>query len=134
MSVLDGITNKGTSFYAALERHLPEDTRTSVSAWERRRICSLLCRHATSYKSIQVERCNGDRREELGGYKAWEEWLAKRDRQLRSRITKLATQLKGVKGVMFSQEPRGYTVRLILENGAWNTLGGAEDGFGVEGS
>lgn len=33
--------------------------------------------------------------------------------------------------VMFSGDPRGYTVKVLLRNGRHNTWGGAEDGWGV---
>jgi len=33
--------------------------------------------------------------------------------------------------VVFGGDPRGYTVKVILRNGKYNTWGGAEDGWGV---
>lgn len=33
--------------------------------------------------------------------------------------------------VNFGGDPRGYTVKLILPSGRYNTWGGAEDGWGV---
>jgi hypothetical protein len=53
-------------------------------------------------------------------------------RNIRHRIKKLAKERDF--GVKFKDDPRGYTVRLLLPSGAYNTWGGKEEGYGVPGS
>lgn len=48
-------------------------------------------------------------------------------------IRKLCDELPGVKP-KFSGDPRGYTVKLLLPSGLYNTWGGKDDGWGVPNS
>ena len=90
-------------------------------------ICSLICRHATSYGHVQEGHCNGHPACISGRLPIetvhrlqsdFEEWLAKRDDQLEKRIADLVEQLPhtddGPLRVHFQGDPRGSTVRLIL--------------------
>lgn len=82
---------------------------------------SLLARHAASYARRQEAACNYE-------WACGDKWDDKNAR-LESRITEIALGIPGVVGVVFSGDPRGYCVRLKLENGYTNTWGG--DGFGI---
>lgn len=51
------------------------------------------------------------------------------ERRIEEKITKIA--LKYSLGVNFSGDPRGYTVKFLSNNGAHNTWGGKESGYGL---
>lgn len=97
----------------------------------------LLLRHALSHGNIQEAICNGP-----GDYvnripypeagKIYEEHQTrceKREQQLERRMKEIADKL-GIE-IRFGGDPRGYTVRLMLPDGRYNTWGGAEYGYGV---
>lgn len=37
----------------------------------------------------------------------------------------------GIRGIRLDGDPRGFTVKLFLASGKWNSWGGAEAGYGV---
>ena len=56
-------------------------------------------------------------------------YIEKREGQIERRITAICAEL-GL-SPNFQGDPRGYTVKVALPNGAYNTMGGREDGWGV---
>ena len=95
--------------------------------------CSLIARHATSYRNNQIDDCNGHpvnwRRdwakhhshftnEELSQLNTdFAAMVEKKEAQLRRRICELVKQSKGIKAVRFEGDPRGPSLRLIPEEG-----------------
>lgn len=60
--------------------------------------------------------------------------LGRMDERLEERIKALVSAdplACAIKGVILGGDPRGYTVKVLLRNGKYNTWGGAEDGWGV---
>jgi hypothetical protein len=53
----------------------------------------------------------------------------RREERLEQRISELCADL-GIR-VKFGGDPRGFTVKLFLPSGRYNSFGGKEDGFGV---
>jgi len=51
--------------------------------------------------------------------------------RLEKRITELVESIHGIEKVIFTGDPRGYTVKLFLATGRSNTWGGAESGWGI---
>lgn len=109
--------------------------------------CSLICRSATSYCRIQEEICNGHPAcsnpglpiETVNRLQArHEKWCDKREQQLERRLKELVDQLPTVDGqgikLNVGGDPRGYTVKLFMPDGRYDTWGGAEEGLGVPGS
>ena len=84
-----------------------------------------LRRLAKAYARIQLRWCNDNMDEPV------RKRQEAREAALEARIRDCATDIPGVKSVLFTGDPRGFTVRLMLESGQYNTLGGAEDGWGV---
>ena len=84
---------------------------------------SLLARRAARYANMQEQACTY----EWASGAAWD----KKEQRLEQSIRELAETIPHINGVIFTGDPRGYTVRLILECGCGNTWGGPEDGFGI---
>lgn len=82
---------------------------------------------ATSYTRIQERWCS----EDMSQIPGREEATKRLEKSLEEKIRAYAKGLPNVKGVKFTGDPRGYCVRLMLEDGRYNTWGGAEDGWGV---
>jgi len=60
--------------------------------------------------------------------------LARADERIEKRIKALCSAEPiacAVDAVILGGDPRGYTVKVRLKNGRYNTWGGAEDGWGV---
>ena len=59
--------------------------------------------------------------------------LTDKELRMQTKIEKQIADLTKAHGlhVTFGGDPRGYTVKLILPSGRYNTWGGAEDGWGV---
>jgi chromosome condensin MukBEF MukE localization factor len=83
----------------------------------------LLLRHAKTYDRIQEMWCSEEMSDRRRGA------LEKKETNLERRITELAERF-GAK-VKFGGDPRGFTVKLLLKSGRWNSWGGASEGFGV---
>jgi hypothetical protein len=89
---------------------------------------------ARQHGRLAVEECNGPDGVHLMNSAQIAEWQVNLDlRQTRceERIKALiADRLPGTK-LILGGDPRGYTVKLILPTGAYNTMGGKDDGWGV---
>lgn len=84
---------------------------------------SLLLRRARRYTKRQEDACNY-------ANCCGPEWEAA-DTRLEEAITDVAMKIPGVTGVRFGGDPRGYVVSLFLANGASNSWGGPECGWGI---
>lgn len=76
--------------------------------------CSRICRAATTFDRLQVERCNGDWPNR--GTAEWEAELTRREEQLerliRRHVAALGWLPHAAAAVTFRGDPRGYTVRI----------------------
>jgi hypothetical protein len=84
-----------------------------------------LMRLARRHDKIQERLCNEP--DESGR-------IARSDERIEARIKELIAAVPlsaAIRGVVLSGDPRGYTVKVLLKNGRYNTWGGAEDGWGV---
>ena len=88
---------------------------------------------ALRYGRIQVSRCNDDPSDKPAG---WEERRDSKETQLEDDMRQIIAEdfPKGFAILEFGGDPRGYTVKLKRPDGRYNTWGGAESGWGVEGS
>lgn len=105
----------------------------------------LFLRHAKTHSRLAEMSCNGHPIQgrcppvgcDMVAYNArvnklqneWDAYIEKREGQIEKRITTLASELGIVAN--FGGDPRGFTVKLQLPDGAYNSWGGKEDGFGV---
>ena len=80
-----------------------------------------LLRLAKRHGQIAVAQCNGD----LEQHVIEREYL-----KVAEGLQKIARDVPGLK-IETGGDPRGYTVKLHLPNGAYNTWGGKESGYGV---
>ena len=98
----------------------------------------LILRHAKTHGRLAEESCNGhpaqgsptmptDQLNRL--QERWDARIEKQEAQIERRIKEICEPLGIVPD--FGGDPRGYTVRLHLPTGAYNTWGGRESGFGV---
>lgn len=106
---------------------------------------NLILRHAATHARLAEESCNGHPIQsqcppqgcDMPAYNArvsklqdqWDARIEKGEAQAEKRITEICAPF-GIKP-NFGGDPRGYTVKLILPSGRYNTMGGAEDGWGV---
>lgn len=97
----------------------------------------LLLRHAKTHGNLAEAECNGP-----GDWvhripypqageiiEAFEKRIEKRQEQIEKRIKAICEKI-GCR-VETGGDPRGYTIKVFLPNGAYNTWGGAESGWGV---
>lgn len=89
---------------------------------------------ANAHMTRSVEQCNGptDRERAARGFDwdEWEETRAASERETERRILAIAETI-GAR-VKLGGDPRGFTVKLMMpKTGAYNSWGGAEEGFGV---
>lgn len=125
-------TKERTEFVAHLCKALPEQPAHIVAA-----AALLLLRHARTHGNIAEAQCNGPGDyvnripyPEAGAiYARHEAWCEKREQQVEARICAICKPLGIVPD--FQGDPRGYTVKLHLPTGAYNTMGGRESGYGV---
>ena len=120
------------AFIATLQRECTDKPVDEVL-----HVARLLLRHAKSHGNIAVAQCNGPgdyvnhipypEAEKI--YERHEAWCEKREAQLEARMSKLAESI-GLR-IAFGGDPRGYTVKLFLPSGTYNTWGGKESGYGV---
>lgn len=109
-----------------------------VSAEDAHRAALLLLRHATTHGRLAVMSCNGHPAqvsslpaERINALQdRWDAWIEKREAQIEKRMRAILAPFPAF-AVTFGGDPRGYTVKLKLPSGAYNTWGGSEDGFGV---
>jgi hypothetical protein len=119
-------------FVAILTRALPDTPAHLVV-----RAARLLMRHAKTHGNLAEAQCNGPGDyvnripyPEAGEiYRKHEEWREKREQQIERRISEIAQSIGVVAD--FQGDPRGYTVKLHLPTGQYNTMGGRESGWGV---
>jgi hypothetical protein len=92
-----------------------------------------IMRHARTHGNLAVEHCNEPSGcwylAQPGRVDEWEERHAKREVSCERRITELCAPFGLVPH--FGGDPRGYTVKLKLPSGAYNTCGGSQEGYGV---
>ena len=100
---------------------------------------TLLLRHATTHGNLAVAECNGCPEQHSSYLDAatinkaqakHEAWLEKRQAQVEARIVAILKPFPGIVAD-FGGDPRGYTVKLQLPSGAYNTWGGQESGYGI---
>lgn len=125
-------TKEREEFVATLARALP-----AVPAHLVARNARLLMRHAKTHGNLAEAECNGPgdwvnsipypRAGQI--YDEHAKRCERRTAQVERRISALCADLGIVPD--FGGDPRGYTVKVKLPNGAHNTWGGAEDGWGV---
>lgn len=107
-------TNKDRAeFIAVLREEFPDKPADDVA-----RIARALLRHAWVYQSMQVDECNGYPIDERA------------EKLLEKQIVRRCTEL-GISSVRFGGDPRGFTVKLFLPSGRYNSWGGKECGWGV---
>jgi hypothetical protein len=128
-------------FMAALLKAFPEKDFGEVEQFAR-----LMLRHAATHGRLAEETCNGHpiqgqytsaTGDALKAHNArvtklqnqWDARIEKKELQVEARM-KVLCDAFGVE-LILGGDPRGYTVKIKLPNGASNTWGGAEDGFGV---
>lgn len=107
---------------------------TVEEAW---RAALLLMRHATTHGRLAVMSCSGHPAqasslpaERINALQAkWDAYIEKREARVEARMRAILAPF----GIVptFGGDPRGYTVKLKLPSGAYNTWGGSEEGFGV---
>jgi len=83
------------------------------------REAELILRHAATIERLAVARCNRELSEE-----------EERKDERMEEIIKGICKNHGIKA-NFNGDPRGYTTKLILKSGRYNTWGGQESGYGV---
>lgn len=104
-------------FVMTMVKAFPKDAHRAL------RVAGLLMRHAKTHGRIQERWCSEEMSESLTRR------VERREKQIEALITRHAESL-GCK-VHFDGDPRGYTVKLFLPTGDWNTWGGKESGYGV---
>lgn len=134
------------NFIARIVKELPD----TFSVGEATNAARLILRHANTYARLAVESCNGhpwqsqtpfgwatmtdEAKREYNAKlsKAQDRWDARIERD-EKRIEKRITEICAPLGLTprFGGDPRGYTVSLHLPSGAYNSWGGAENGYGV---
>lgn len=77
---------------------------------------------ARQHERLAVKHCN------VGMDEADEQ----REKVIEERIAKVAREaFHGLQKVEFGGDPRGFTVKLHLKSGAYNSWGGKESGYGI---
>ena len=133
-------TAERENFTAQLTRALPTMPPHVVAHYAR-----LLVRHSVTHGRLAEMSCNGHPLQSVCppagcDMPAWnarvnkaqdrlDAYIEKREGQIERRITAICAEL-GL-SPNFQGDPRGYTVKVALPNGAYNTWGGREDGWGV---
>lgn len=101
-----------------------------------------LLRHSRTHGRLAVEKCNGPgdfycppsaptthAQSSMQFRDFWEDNLAKRQEHVEKRIREICAGFN--LPVKLGGDPRGYTVKIKLLSGAYNTWGGSEAGYGV---
>lgn len=92
----------------------------------------VLTREAHVHMACAVAQCNGPETP-LDKAQSWDEWeanRARREAECEARIGKAAQSIGAT--VRTGGDPRGFTVKVMMpRTGAYNSWGGAADGFGV---
>lgn len=102
------------------------------------RAARLLLRHAKTHARLAEESCNGHPAQssptmptdQLGKLQdAWDARIKREEERTEKRIREICAAFS--LAVHFGGDPRGYTVKLKLPSGTYNSWGGSEDGYGV---
>lgn len=103
-----------------------------------KRVAELLLRHAKTHGRLAEMSCNGHPAQGSPTMPAeqinklqdkWDAYIEKRETQIEHRMKQLADSI-GCQ-IKFGGDPRGYTVKVVLPDGRYNTWGGAEEGWGI---
>lgn len=120
-------------FIAAIVREFPDKPIDFVTHRAR-----LLLRHAKTHGRLAEESCNGHPAQSSPTMDAktvgrlqekWDARIERQEKQIERRMAEIAAEL-GVP-IRFGGDPRGYTVKLTLPSGRYNSFGGREEGYGV---
>lgn len=120
-------------FVAILSRECPLIDAVRVA-----QIAGRIMRHAATIGRLAEESCNGhpmqgnahiDAQRLNKLQDAWDARIERQEQAAQAHITKAAEELGLVPD--FGGDPRGYTVKIKLPSGRYNTWGGKEDGWGV---
>jgi hypothetical protein len=86
-------------------------------------VATIVRHNAARYATIQERWCNEEMSDRATAR------LEATEQRIEARITDLLAPY----GIIphFSGDPRGFCVKLTLPDGAWNTWGGQECGFGI---
>lgn len=113
------ITQHGRQLWSIISPHFKtQDGAAKLSE------CSALHRLARRHKTIQKHHCNGP----VGGWtKQWEQDMEKMHRMCEAQIIRICATMLDTEGkcitVIFSGDPRGATVKLVLPSGFTNDWG-----------
>ena len=105
----------------------------------------LLLRHAKTHGNLAEAECNGHPWQYMSppvgcSREAWNVMVnkaqAKHEAQVEKRQAQVERRMREVCAACglsanFQGDPRGYTVKIAFPDGAYNTMGGREDGWGV---
>lgn len=80
---------------------------------------------ANVFELMRLARRHGKLQERACNYQVLEDHDAVCEDSIREVCRKIGCEVK------FGGDPRGYTVKVMLPSGRYNTWGGAEDGWGV---
>lgn len=120
-------------FVAILVRECPQVDPLRVA-----RAAGRIMRHSATIGRLVEESCNGhpaqgsptipiERLNKLQD--AWDARIERQDAAAQKHIIAACSELGLVPD--FGGDPRGYTVKIKLPSGRYNTMGGKEDGWGV---
>lgn len=118
--------------------HLVADYCPAHSIYDICTAARALLRHARTHGNLAVDQCNGAYYQLTGGrgpapsqerIDAWEAQREKREAACEKRIKEICAEFN--LPVTLGGDPRGYTVKVKLPSGAYNTWGGSEEGYGV---
>ena len=106
---------------------------------------NLLLRNAATYARLEEESCNGHpiqqrcppRGCDMATYNArasklqdaWDNRITKQEAAVERRVKLICAAFD--LPVTFGGDPRGFTIKLHFKSGAYNSWGGAEEGYGV---
>lgn len=126
-------TKEREQFVAFLQKELSTFPPAVVEAAAR-----LILRHAATHGRLATEACNGhpaqssptmDARELGKLQEKRDARIEREEKRIEARIAEICKPF-GIRPD-FGGDPRGYTVKLHLANGKYNTWGGEESGYGV---
>lgn len=117
-------------FVAVLTRECPAIDPVRVA-----RIAGRIMRYGATMGRLAEEECNGDWPIRKVNQDEWRKLLDKRKLHAANGVLTACWELAANKELkikpVFGSDPRGFTVKLLLPSGRYNTWGGREDGWGV---